>query len=58
MLIDILLVLALVGAVAWGLAAWVYRAEDLSAFDGPPAPPDPPSTDPVWRRLGDRKNVV
>ncbi|HMZ00599.1 MAG TPA: alpha/beta hydrolase [Burkholderiaceae bacterium] len=52
MLIDILLVLALVGAVAWGLAAWVYRAEDLSAFDGPPAPPDPPSTDPVWRRLG------
>lgn len=52
MLIHILLVLAIGGAVAWGLAAWIYRAEDLSAFDGPPAPPDSPASDPVWQRLG------
>jgi len=49
MLIDILLVLAVGGAAAWGLAAWVYRAEDLSAFDGPP---EPTAADPVWQRFG------
>jgi acetyl esterase/lipase len=49
MLIDILLLVALIGALAWGLAAWVFRAEDLSAFDGPP---DQPAADPVWRRCG------